>query len=139
MNRFISRPKLQYEYNTLYSLKQPLIYEYKEEMNVINPVDENGVFLFDLASVPKIFQWIHSKSSKQTLYASIVHDKDYNIKKISRLEADLKLLSLTKSEQLYFLEKENIEHQKAFMKARYFITRWLVFFGVRIGGWSYWK
>ena len=137
MTRILTRPKLKFEYakehEKFYSLKKPLLYRYKSELSVINPSDNNGVFMFNLASVPWYLKWLHKPNSKQTLYPSIVHDYKYSDRTTKRLQDDIIFRELTKSEQKYYLSKvKRFERFK--LSARYFITRWTIYFLLRIFG-----
>lgn len=132
MAEILTRPKIKYEFTEdgykMYSLKKPLMFNYKNKLHIINPQDENGVFLFNLASVPWYLKWLHKPNSKQTLYSSIAHDYRYGNRNTSRLEDDLIFLSLTKYEQSLYAKTLGT-------KIRYFISRWGMFILLRLFGW----
>lgn len=151
MTRFLTRPKIRFEFKgedgfAMYSLKDILAFRHNDDLYVIKPRErhtkDNEAFLFNLASVPKMFQWIHKSDSKQTFYSSILHDYYYSSRVTSRLKDDWLFLVATKSEQNYYLDKikpkgykEKVS--KIITSLRYFATRWALFLLVRCFG--YWN
>lgn len=139
MNKFETRPPIAFEYkqekDKYYSLKYKLVYNYNGEEIVANPVDDDGTFMFNLASVPYYLRWIYKPNQKETLYPSIIHDYLYGKKKTSRLKDDLIFLAATKSEQNLYLAKRS-GADKYFHKAKYFLIRWILFGLVRTFGFA---
>lgn len=138
MTRILTFPKLKFEFkqneDKLYSLKKPLIIADEDKTIIINPSDHDGVFLFNLASVPFYLRWLHKPNSRQTLYASIAHDYFYCSNKTKRLKDDILFFKLTKSEQKRITEDLPF-FKKRFTRFRYFITRWALFILLRLFGW----
>lgn len=119
--KILKIPKLIKETNNLYKLKGSLKVIIKLN-NFINIITVPDGFVTDLASIPKVFQWVYSPSNEKSKYPSILHDYMYhNGCDYTRKEADLVFY--------YFLRKQGFNIFRAN----------LYYMAVRLFGYRFYK
>ena len=115
MIEFITHPQTEKVNDKYWKLTEDLIVKYNDFTYIV----PEG-FITDFASVPKIpviYQILHDKAK----VSAIFHDWLYSEKPCTRREADLAFLEAMEEEGLNFP------------------TRMVMYKGVRIGGWAYWR
>ena len=123
--KFIQKPNFIEEFRgqdglMKYSLDKDLVFWNGKEQITIKAVDNNEVFISNLASIPTFLHSILKPDNKYIKYASCLHDGLYDDKDLaSRVYADWMFLLAMKQEDCPL------------------VLRWVLFLGVRLFGSSY--